>query len=187
MTTRLTRAHAVELEVRTAGRTIVGIAVPYDTPTEIHDRSGSYTEIFRQGAFARTLAERGPERVKVLAQHNYEAMPLGRAVLLREDTAGLYAELAVSKTSAGDEVLELVRDGALDGLSIGFTPVRDGRETRGVVERLEAKLHEVSVVSFPAYDTARVAALRGQSAPSSDLLAQRRLELRRTLMKGYTR
>lgn len=187
MTDRLTRAHAVDLEVRAAGRTIVGLAVPYNTPTQIHDRTGSYSEVFRHGAFARTIRERGPERVKVLALHNYEAMPLGRATVLREDAAGLYAELTVSKTAAGDEVLELVRDGALDGLSIGFVPVVDNRETRGVVERVEAKLHEISVVSFPAYDTARVSALRGDSAPP-ELLALRRLELRRAILtKGNIR
>lgn len=186
--TRLTRAHAVDLEVRATGRTIVGIAVPYGTPTQIHDRSGSYTEIFKHGAFARTITERGPERVKVLALHNHDAMPLGRAVVLREDSVGLYAELAVSKTAAGDEVLELVRDGALDGLSIGFVPVVDNRPSPGVVERVEAKLHEISVVSFPAYDSARVAALRGESAPSPELLALRRLELRRALLtKGNIR
>jgi HK97 family phage prohead protease len=184
MTTRLTRAHATDLEVRSAGRTIVGIACPFDTPTEIDH---ALSEIIRPGAFARTIAERGPERVKLLAQHNSDVLPLGRATLLREDSAGLYAELTVSKTRDGDEALQLVRDGALDGLSIGFGAVRNGYPSNGVIERLEIKLFEISLVSWPAYDAARITALRGQSAPTSDLLALRRFELRRASMKGYIR
>lgn len=157
------------------GRTVVGVAVPFDTPTDV----GGYHEAFTCGAFARTIAERGPGRVKVLAQHAATANPIGRATVLREDPTGLYAELRISKTQAGDEALELIRDGALDGLSIGFTPVRESQDPRtGVVHRVEVRLHEISLVNFPAYDTARVAHVRSTASPYSDLdLARRRARL----------
>jgi HK97 family phage prohead protease len=176
MTERLTRATPADLELRGDGRTVVGIAVPYDAPTEIRDGYGAYTETFVRGAFARTIAERG-DRVKFLASHNRQTFPLGRATLLREDPTGLYLEARVSKTAAGDEALELIRDGALDGLSIGFAPIRDQWSTdRQTVTRLEARLHEVSAVSFPAYDGAVIAGVRSHHVLTVEQ-ARRRLDL----------
>ncbi len=180
MTTH-TRTNAVDLEIRSDGRTIVGIAMPFDRETRIAERGGTYTEVFRRGAFARTIAERGAERVKLLVQHNREALPIGRATLLREDAAGLYGEFRVSETRQGDEVLALVRDGALDGLSVGFRPVLAGdrwNAGRSRVERTEVKLPEVSVVSFAAYEDAQITGVRSDHHHTiSAAAARRRLHL----------
>lgn len=172
MTTRpfLTRDFAADLEVRGGdGRTVVGWAVPFDAPTAIQDASGSYEETFRRGAFARTLTERGPERVKFLAQHDRAGLPLGRAVVLEERPEGLWGEFRVSDTTAGDEVLTLIRDRALDSLSIGFSPIRDRwNRARTAVERLEVRLAEVSAVWSPAFSGAAIAGVRSAFDPSSD-------------------
>jgi HK97 family phage prohead protease len=161
MTERLERSSAADLEIRSDGRTVAGIAVPYGEAAEIRSAQGTYRETFQHGAFARTISERGPERVKFLALHGRDRLPLGRATLLREDAAGLYGEFRVSKTNDGDQVLELIRDGALDALSIGFRPMRDEWSTDNrSVTRVEAALHEVSVVAFPAYENALVAGVR---------------------------
>ena len=177
MAERLNRAHPADLEVRGDGRTVVGIAVPFDAPAQIRDAAGNYSEVFRRGAFARTIAERG-DRVKFLAQHERRSLPLGRARVLREDATGLYAEFRVSKTTAGDEALELIRDGALDALSIGFRPLRDRWSAdRSSVDRLEVRLDEVSAVAFPAYDGALIAAVRSDLPHISHEAARRRLAL----------
>ena len=153
----LRRGGFADLEVRSDGRTIIGLAAPFDRPANI---GGQYVETIRAGAFHRTIAERG-DRVKLLALHNNLTMPLGRATALREETRGLVIEARISKTTAGDEVLELIRDGALDSLSIGFHPVRDRWNVeRDAVERLEVRLIEVSLVTAGAYDDARVLAVR---------------------------
>ena len=174
---RLMRATPADLEVRGDGRTVVGIAVPFDTPTSIREVTGHYSEVFRRGAFARTIRERG-DRVKFLAQHDRRSMPLGRAHVLREDAAGLYAEFRVSATTAGDDALALIRDGALDALSIGFRPVRDRwTADRSEVERLEVRLDEVSAVAFPAYDSALIAGVRSGLPTIPTEVARRRLAL----------
>lgn len=150
-----------DMEVRAAGdgRTVHGIAVPYDVPAEIFEWGHTYRESFAHGAFARTIAERG-DRVKFLSQHD-STKPLGRATSLREDARGLYAEFRVSKTPLGDETLELIRDGALDSFSIGFLPVQPAADYHGAeVRRTEVKLREVSAVTFPAYEGALVAGVR---------------------------
>ena len=151
-----------DLEIRGDGRSIYGLAVPYNVSTRISSRlEGQFDETFRPGAFARTIRERSA-KVRLHVLHDQTTrLPIGRATELREDPAGLVGEFRVSKTAAGDEVLELVRDGALDGLSIGFRPIRDrwskGRQS---VERLEVALSEVSVVASPAYADARIVGVR---------------------------
>jgi HK97 family phage prohead protease len=162
MSSVITRvAQLADLELRGDGRTVVGVAVPFDSPTVVHEYGQRYRETFRHGAFTRTLAERGPQRVKLLALHQADRLPLGRLTAAREDAAGLVIEGRVSQTAAGDEVLELVRDGALDAFSVGFRPVRDRwSPSRDAVERLEVALLEVSLVPFPAYADAVVTAVR---------------------------
>lgn len=178
---RMVRAFATDLEIRGDGRTIVGLAAPFNTPTDIVDYAGAYSEIIAPGAFKRTIAERGPAKVKLLAQHDDQSFPIGKAVALREDTAGLVGEFRIAQTVRGEEALALIRDGVLDGLSIGFRTVRDQwspdrRERR----LLEARLDEVSLVSHPAYETARVHAVRAATQPLL-LAAQRELLLRKAL------
>jgi HK97 family phage prohead protease len=171
-----TRAFLGDLCVRSDGRTITGLAVPWDTPTRVSDGGASYLEAFSRGAFTRTIAERG-DRIKFLALHDQRRLPLGRITSLTEDASGLVIEARVSETSAGDEALTLIRDGALDGLSIGFRPVRHVVKD-GVTVRTEARLNEVSAVSIPAYDDARILAVRSADQPLL-LSARQRLQLLR--------
>lgn len=179
----ITRGFPADLEVRSDGRTVAGIAVPFNTVARVSDGGPSYDESFSHGAFSRTIAERG-DRVKLMVQHDRKALPIGRAMLLREDSLGLYGEFRVSQTRAGDEALELLRDGALDGLSVGFRPIAQSGNARSGVVRTQVRLDEVSVVSFPAYDTARVLAVRSADAPRINL-ARRRLELARLAAATY--
>ncbi|MDP9302536.1 MAG: HK97 family phage prohead protease [Actinomycetota bacterium] len=155
------RTFALELEEREDGRTLTGLAVPYDTEAKI----GNYIETFRRGAFADT----DPAQVPLMAVHDRETLPIGRALRFTEDDAGLQAELRVSKTAAGDDVLELIRDGAATGLSVGFVPVEDSWNTdRTRVERIRAKLVELSVTAFPAYREAKILAIRAIADPAAD-------------------
>jgi uncharacterized protein len=181
MADTLRRAFNGDMEIRSdgEGRTVCGIAVPYNVPTTIREFYDEYTEEFQRGAFSRTIAERG-DRVKFLYQHDTSA-PIGRATLLREDAAGLYAEFKVSKTARGDEVLELIRDGALDSFSVGFSPVSDETRDRGKhIVRTEVKLREVSAVTFPAYEGAVMSGLR--SLEDADVT--RAIELANELRAG---
>lgn len=142
------------------GRTVHGVVVPYNQTTTIHDSEGEYEERFLPGAFARSISQRG-SKVRLLVNHlARERLPIGKATLLREDAAGLYAEFQVSKTRDGDEALTLIQDGVVDGFSVGFLPIRQRRGEDHAVERVEAALREVSVVAFPAYEGAAIAGVR---------------------------
>lgn len=173
-----TRGYETDLEIRGHGdgRTICGICVPYDVEQRIHSQ---LTEVFRKGAFANVAPN--AHRVKLLVGHDAQALPIGRASLLREDVAGLYGEFRVSKGQRGDDILELVRDGALTELSIGFQPLKDKRRQDGVVERVAAHLAEVSLVTWGAYGKgAAVQAVRETSTtPNLDAVQAILKDLRR--------
>ena len=152
-----------DLEIRSEGdgRTVYGLAVPFDRESTVNDGYGPYQEVFRRGAFAKTVGEYA-SKVKLLGNHNRQKFPLGKATALREDAAGLVGEFYISKTREGDEAIELVRDGVLDSFSVGFAPVKDRKAGKSLVERLEVKLREVSLVAFPAYEGAAVGGIRAQ-------------------------
>jgi hypothetical protein len=150
------RNYDTTLEVRAEGdgRTVVGIAVPYDKEQRI---SPTMVEVFRKGVFRDVT--RAANRVKLLFQHKTDT-PIGRAIKLEEMDEGLYGEFRISKTEAGDEALELIRDGVLTNLSVGFSPLKDEKRN-GITNRIKAHLAEVSLVTFGAYgDAAQIVAVR---------------------------
>lgn len=155
----LQRAFTGDYEVRAnrEGRTISGIVVPYDTVARVSDGGTPYNESFQRGAFAKSIAEQG-DRVKLLYQHN-SLEPIGRATLLREDATGLYGEFQVSDVQRGDEAINLVADGVIDSFSVGFRPIKAAKRG-GVTVRTEVAIREASLVTFPAYADARIAAIR---------------------------
>lgn len=176
----LSRAFAADIEVRSdgTGRTVAGIVVPFGRTAMVSDGGPRYAEGFERGAFAGTIRSGGTGRVKLLTQHERQRNPLGRATLLREDASGLYGEFKVSATPAGDEALELLRDGALDSFSVGFTPINHVKRDR-VTWRTEVGLREASLVTFPAYEGALVQSVR--SLAETHLSADDITRLRRVL------
>lgn len=189
----LTHAMATTLVVRSDddagdGRTLVGLAVPFGVELEVRDWWDEYTEVFRRGAFARTIRNR-KQAVPLLVSHEHRALPIGAATPggLVETDEGLTAEFHLSRTARADEVLALVSDGAISGLSIGFESVqqettkgydRDPKADRDLVERTEVNLREVSVCNFPAFADAGVTGVRSSAGhPSLTSLAAERARL----------
>ncbi|MCI5073508.1 HK97 family phage prohead protease [Oricola sp.] len=120
-----------------------------------------------RGAFAKSLAARGVTGIRMLFQHD-PAQPIGTWTAIREDARGLYVEGRIStEVAKGREVLALLKNGGLDGLSIGFRTVRARKEARTGVRRiLEADLWEISVVTFPMLPEARVTAVKAGRLPT---------------------
>jgi uncharacterized protein len=162
MTEMLYRSYAPELQVRSVGdgRTIFGTVVPYNAPARIDD---NLVEQFTRGAFSHQL--NAPQRVKLAREHVLlGGRVIGAGSLMRDESRGLYMELRVSKTPVGDETLELVRDGALDQLSIMFADRKSRQLAGGITERVRADLYEVAVVLQGAYgELASVAGVRSST------------------------
>jgi hypothetical protein len=118
-------------------------------------------DVVLPGAFAESIAERGPTGVKMLFQHDAN-QPIGVWASLKEDARGLYAAgRLMPEVERAREVHALMRAGALDGLSIGFRTVKGRRDRVSGVRRLEkVDLWEISVVTFPLLPDARVATMK---------------------------
>jgi HK97 family phage prohead protease len=84
----------------------------------------------------------------------------GRAVSLEDREDGQYGTFRVSRTHAGDELLELARDGVYRGASAVFRPVTSRMGSDGVIERHAATLVRVGIVERGAYSGAAVLAVR---------------------------
>jgi HK97 family phage prohead protease len=130
------------------GRTVCGIAVPFGAAVDAPEGR----EAFAHGAFARTIAHAKFSKIKLCVSHR-RADPVGVCALLEERSEGLYGEFRVSATAAGDDVIEQVRDGTLDELSIGFFPQRGRREGKTFVHT-EVRPIEVSLVPWGVYGPA---------------------------------
>lgn len=167
--TTLVHVMAADLSVRSDGRTVEGMCVPFDTPTPVADQAGAYTECFDRGSFRQIT--RDPGRVRMVYEHTDDLLGwVGRAVLLREDTEGLFGEFRVDDTDRGRALRYKISDGQLTGLSVGFVPGRSYTDLGGVVHRkVVDRLDHVAVVESPAYPGARVLAVRTASGPTRRL------------------
>jgi HK97 family phage prohead protease len=119
------------------------------------------------GAFTQTLQNRGLRRIPMLFQHD-PAEPVGIWLELREDWRGLWARgRLIPEVARGRELLALVREGAIDGLSIGYRTVRGRIDPKTRIRRLyQVDLWEVSIVTFPLLTGARVRAVKGRARPN---------------------
>lgn len=122
-------------------------------------------DVVVNGAFTKSLARTGPKGVKLLYQHKSD-MPIGVFEEIEEDGKGLKVKgrLALG-TQAGREAYELMKMGALDGLSIGFRVSPKGQEYDGRSKKRfikEVDLMEISLVTFPMNPKARVRSVKGE-------------------------
>lgn len=114
----------------------------------------SYREIVSPGAFTNTLRkwESRGRLPPVLWQHRSD-MPVGPFTKMREDDYGLYVEgqLLVDDVQQAREARALMKNRAVDGLSIGFnTVVEEWNSETKLLTLKEVDLWEVSIVTFPA-------------------------------------
>lgn len=129
-------------------------------------------DVVEPGAFRESLVRRGATGIKLLWQHD-PAEPIGRWISLHEDSRGLFVRgqlsLAVGRAR---EIHALMREGAVDGLSIGFKAERARTEPRTGLRRLErVDLWEISLVTFPMLPQARVSAVKALQRPFAGIHA----------------
>lgn len=129
----------------------------YASLFDVVDQSG---DVVRPGAFRRSLRQRGVGNIKLLYQHDARE-PIGVWIDVHEDTRGLFVRGRVlTEIARGREVLTLMREGVLDGLSIGFQVVRARKEAPGVRALIDVDLWEISLVTFPMLSAARVSRVK---------------------------
>lgn len=121
-------------------------------------------DVIHAGAFAGTIAEwMGRKRMPPILWNHDRNEPLGVYTAISEDEKGLYVEgrLLVNEVQRAKEIHALMKAGALDGMSIGYgVKRREYDEETGVRHLKELSLFEVSIVTFPMNESARVDAVK---------------------------
>lgn len=151
---------------------IEGYFALYETETELFTNS---FEIITKGAFDKTLNN----DIRGLWNHNTQYV-LGRnksgSLELKTDDKGLYGIIRLPNTQYARDLYELVKRGDVDQCSFGFNILDEELEelaNGGYRWRIkEIDLHEISVVTFPAYENTSVQARTKQI----EELKQRKLE-----------
>lgn len=121
----------------------------------VFDEEDNYGDIIEKGAFTSSISS--PSTIKLLWQHDSK-FPIGKIDKLYEDSKGLVLEASINcELSKGKEASLLVKDNVIDGLSIGFTIGKSNISESGKRIITELKLWEVSLVTFPANNMAKIA------------------------------
>lgn len=154
------------------GRTVDVRIVPYGEQISHNDGHGGvprgvmYREEWLPGVFAHQLGAAH----RVIA--NYEHQPgiggvVARGVALREASDGFHGSFRLLNTPAGDTMLELLQEKAVDGVSVEAKAVKNIR-SGGLIQRAKANLYGIAFTRFGAFSGAKVLALREQAPVTFD-------------------
>jgi HK97 family phage prohead protease len=178
----VTNLFRASIDLTTEGRTLTGVAMPWDRPTMVRDMTGpAYLEAFSPSSADVTLRQNVDPR-PVFKRHDYTQDPVG-TVTFERSAEGLLFVAPLSKTRDADETLELVNDGAMRSVSIGFRPIKQQQRPMSegnVTYRTEMALRELSLAptGFGQYSEALVTAVRTEGedggTPHLDALRKRR-------------
>jgi HK97 family phage prohead protease len=101
--------------------------------------------------------------VKLLLEHE-RTKPLGKLIDITTTDSGLEATFRLAKTFAADDALEEAATGLRDGFSVGVK-INEWKNEEGVLRIKSSSLQEVSLVTEPAIDSARVAEVAASETP----------------------
>ena len=159
---------------------VEGYFALYEQETELW--ADSY-EIITRGAFDDTLTN----DIRALWNHNSQYV-LGRnnnqSLTLQADEKGLYAVIKLPNTQYARDLYSLIVRGDINQASFGFNIVDETLEElanggyRWRVNKID--LHEISVVTFPAYENTTVLA---RSKEIEDLQQRKINESKKSLSK----
>lgn len=188
---RQTRSMQTELKTRAEpdgqDMYIEGYFAVFNRETELWP--GAFEEI-APGAFDETLSN----DIRALINHD-TTLVLGRTkagtLELRVDSYGLWGRIKINQNdSDAVNLYERVKRGDVDQCSFGFNILQEDVDFRddGTVKWTLRKidLHEVSVVTFPAYEDTGVQARKAEFEQYRERqLQKRKLELKERLRKWH--
>ena len=103
--------------------------------------------------------------VKLLLEHD-RTRPIGRLMDITADETGIEATFKVAATIAGDDSLLEAAEGLRDGFSVGVK-INEWKNEDGVLKIKSSSLQEVSLVTDPAIDSARVSEVAASETPEN--------------------
>lgn len=155
------KIHTADFELKISEVKKDGTFTGYGSVFNVVDQG---LDIVMPGAFADSLKEISDSgrKIPVLWQHRYDS-PIGVYEKIEEDDTGLLVEgrLLVDDVQLAKEAFSLMDAGAVTGLSIGYGTQRSELDEKTRIRKLhELDLYEISLVTFPMNDEARVESVK---------------------------
>jgi HK97 family phage prohead protease len=103
--------------------------------------------------------------VKLLMEHD-RTRPLGKLIEITPTSTGLEAVFRLARTFSADDALEEAATGLRDGFSVGVK-INEWKNEDGVLKIQSSSLQEVSLVTDPAIESARVSEVAASETPEN--------------------
>jgi uncharacterized protein len=156
--------------------TVRGYAAVFDSPSE----PLPFTEYVKRGAFKKTIKDRSD--VRLLIDHT--GVPLARTksgtLTLTEDDKGLFMEARLDPANPDAvKIRSALKRGDLSQMSFAFETIKDSWNAERTVRELkEVRLHDVSIVTYPAYEETS-AEMRNQQITDTTVAIVQTVSLRK--------
>lgn len=161
----------LEIKSGESGNTIVGYGSTWGNADLVGD-------IIEKDAFSKSLAS--GKKIKMLWMHDWKE-PIGVWTSITQDEKGLRVEGRFSDTNKAREVRNLVKDGAIDGLSVSFRiNDHEWKDNNRIIKA--ATLSEISIVSIPCNEEALITEVK-----SADEMNEREFEKSMRDAYGFSR
>lgn len=124
-----------------------------------------YNDVILPGAFKVSL-DKWKTKNKfppVLWNHN-DSEPIGIYTNIYEDEKGLFVEgkLLIDDVPRAKSTHALLKAGAIDGLSIGYSTKKANQQGNGIRELIEVDIGEISIVTQPANDRSLITSVKSK-------------------------
>jgi HK97 family phage prohead protease len=140
-------------------RTISGVAVPWGVEATVSD--GTRVK-FERGSLPVT-----GKKPKLLQYHD-STQPVGVVTARLDTDKGMLFTAKLSNTSDGNDMLELVRDEAIDSVSVGVNVIDASYDDRGTMVISRADWVELSLVTVPAFKGATITDVAAAEQPKEE-------------------
>jgi len=130
-------------------REISGLAAPYQVSATV---SGGESVMFAPGSLP--VDGKAPK----LFMYHDASQPVGLVTERREaaDGSGMLFTAKIAATAAGDEALQLAKEGVLDSVSVGVDVIDSYQMEDGTTVITSAEWRELSLVPIPAFASATI-------------------------------
>ena len=128
-------------------RTISGVAVPWGAVATVSDGT--------RVRFERGSLPVNGKKPKLLKYHD-DTQPVGIVTSRLDTEKGMMFTARISATSEGNDMIELIKDQAIDAVSVGVNPIDFSYDDQGVMVISRGDWVELSLVTAPAFKGATI-------------------------------
>jgi HK97 family phage prohead protease len=175
----LSAGFAIDVEAaagETPTRTISGIAAPYNVSATVSD--GTAVQ-FAPGSLP--LDGKAPK----LFMYHDSSQPVGLVTSRTETPEGMLFTAKIADTPAGNEALQLAKEGVLDNVSVGVDVVTSSRAEDGTMIITSAIWRELSLVPIPAFSGATITDVAASANTTPDDISITEPQVEETIVSEH--